>query len=138
MTTSSSTELSSAASPVTEAVASEPDAVDYPERLWIAQSVWHGDGVRLATAALHHHFDDRDNALVAMELVVYYERGNHRARPRPDAQVAFDVKRAGNCSTLMVWEEGTAPDSCPGDSVAVNGGEQRTAQGGGVIGDRGA
>ena len=45
--------------------ASEPDAVEYPERHWIAQSVWHGDGVRLATAALHDHFNDRDNVLVA-------------------------------------------------------------------------
>lgn len=81
VTPSSSTELSLVASPAAEAVASEPDAVEYPERHWIAQSVWHGDGVRLATAALHHHFNDRDNVLVAMELVVYYERGNHRARP---------------------------------------------------------
>ena len=90
------------ASPAAEAVASEPDAVECPERHWIAQSVWHGDGVRLATAALHHHFNDRDNVLVAMELVVYYERGNHRARLRPDVQIAFDVKRAGNCSTFKV------------------------------------
>ena len=48
VTTSSSTELSSVASPVAGAVASEPDAVEYPERHWIAQSVWHEDGVRLA------------------------------------------------------------------------------------------
>ena len=88
------------ASPVDEAVASEPDAAEYPERHWIAQSVWHGDGVRLATAAFHHHFNDQDNVLVAMELVVYYERGNHPARLRPDVQAAFDVKRAGNCSTF--------------------------------------
>ncbi|MDE0261423.1 MAG: hypothetical protein OXJ37_03355 [Bryobacterales bacterium] len=137
-TTSNSTELSSVASPVTEALASEPDAVDYPERHWIAQSVWHGDGVRLATAALHQHFDDRDNVQLAVELVVYYERGNHRARPRPDVQVAFDVKRAGNCSTSKVWEQDKAPDSCPGGSVAVNGGERRTGQSAGVLGDRGA
>ena len=86
-------------------MASEPDAVECPERHWIAQSVWHGDGVRLATAALHHHFNDRDNVLMAMELVVYYELGHLRARLRPDVQVAFDVKRAGNCRTFNVWEE---------------------------------
>ncbi len=83
------------ASPVARAVASEPDPVEYPERHWIAQSVWHGDGVRLATAALRRHCNDRDNVMVAMQLVVYYELGNLRARLRPDVQVAFDVKRAG-------------------------------------------
>ncbi|MDE0103105.1 MAG: hypothetical protein OXN89_12055 [Bryobacterales bacterium] len=51
-------------------MASEPDAVEYPERHWIAQSVWHRDAVGLAKAALEHHFRDRDDVLVAMELAV--------------------------------------------------------------------
>lgn len=59
-------------------MAHEPDTIEYPERHWIAQSVWHGDAVRLATAALRHHFIDRDEVLVAIELVVRYERGNNR------------------------------------------------------------
>ena len=62
-----------------EVVAGEPDAVEYPEGHWIAQSIWHGEAVGLATAALPHHFRDRDDVLVAMELVVYYERGDKRA-----------------------------------------------------------
>lgn len=108
--TSSSTELSAVDSAVAEAVASEPDAVEYPEGHWIAQSVWHGDAVRLATAALHNHFANRDEALVAMELIVYYEFGNDRAWLQPDVLVAFGVGRGGNRRTFKVWEEGKAPD----------------------------
>ena len=78
-TASSSTELPTVASPVTGAATSEPDAVQYPERQWIAQSVWHGDAVLLATAALRNRFRDREDVLVAMELVVYYERGDNTA-----------------------------------------------------------
>ncbi len=110
VTASSPTGHSPVASPVAEAVASEPDAVEYPDRRWAAQSVWHGDAVRLATAALHHHFRDRDDVLVAMELVVYYERGDNRAWLRPDVQVVFGVERGGNRRTFKVWEEGKAPD----------------------------
>ncbi len=107
---SSSKELSTGSSPVAEAVAPEPDAVEYPEGHWIAQSVWHGDAVRLATAALHHHFRDRDDVLVAMELVVYYVRGDNRVWLQPDVQVVFGVEPEGNRSTFKVWEEGKAPD----------------------------
>ncbi|MCY4597394.1 MAG: hypothetical protein OXC19_21655, partial [Bryobacterales bacterium] len=91
VTASTSKERSTGASPVAEAVAPEPDAVEYPEGHWIAQSVWHGDAVRLATAALRHHFRDRDDALVAMELVVYYVRGDNRVWLQPDVQVVFGV-----------------------------------------------
>lgn len=105
-----SKELSAAPSAVAEPVVSEPDGVEYPEGHWIAQSVWHGDAVRLATAALHHHFRDRTDALVAMELVVYYEFGNNRARLQPDVLVAFGVGRGGNRRTFKAWEEGKAPD----------------------------
>ena len=107
---STSKERSRGASPVAEAVAPEPDAVEYPEGHWIAQSVWHGDAVRLATAALHHHFRDRDDVLVAMELVVYYVRGDNRVWLQPDVQVVFGVEPEGNRSTFKVWEEGKAPD----------------------------
>ena len=110
VTASNSKELSTGPSPVAEAVASEPDAVEYPEGHWIAQSVWHGDAVRLATAALHHHFRDRDDVLVAMELVVYYVRGDNRVWLQPDVQVVFGVEPEGNRSTFKVWEEGKAPD----------------------------
>ena len=110
VTASNSTELSTLASPVAEAVAPEPDAVEYPEGHWIAQSVWHGDAVRQATVALLHHFRDHDDVLVAMELVVYYLRGDNRVWLQPDVQVVFGVGRGGNRSTFKVWEEGKAPD----------------------------
>ena len=109
-TASSSTELAAETSPVAEAVTSEPDAVEYPERQWIAQSVWHGEAVLLATAALRNRFRDREDVLVAMELVVYYERGNNTAWLRPDVQVVFGVGRGKNRSTYKVWDEGQAPD----------------------------
>ena len=110
VTASSSTEHSAVASPVAEAVVGEPDAVEYPEGHWIAQSVWHGDAVRLATEALHHQFRDRDDVLVAMELVIYYKRGDNRAWLQPDVQVVFGVGRGGNRRTFKVWEQGKAPD----------------------------
>ena len=91
-------------------VAGEHDAVEYPERQWIAQSVWHGEAVLLATNALRNRFQDREDVLVAMELAVYFERGDNRAWLRPDVQVVFGVGRAGNRSTYKVWEEGKPPD----------------------------
>ena len=109
-TAPSSTERSVAASPVAEVVAREPDAVEYPERHWIAQSVAHGYAVRLATVALDQRFRDREDVLVAMELVVYYQRGDNTAWLRPDVLVAFGVQRGVKRSTFKVWEEGKAPD----------------------------
>ncbi len=111
VTSSNSTKLSPVASPVAERVPREPDAVEYPERRWTAPSVWHGDAVQLATAALHHHFRDRDDVLVAMELVVYYVRGDNRAWLQPDVQVVFGVVDSrANRRTFKVWKEGKAPD----------------------------
>ncbi|MDE0105195.1 MAG: Uma2 family endonuclease [Bryobacterales bacterium] len=98
------------AAPIPEAVASDPDAVEYPEGHWVAQSVWHGVSVRLATDALVHHFRGREDVLVAMELVVYYERGDEIAKLQPDVQVVFGVGRGWNRSTFKVWQEGKAPD----------------------------
>ena len=103
------TALAAATNSAAEA-AGEPDAVEYPERQWIAQSVWHGDAVLLATAALRNRFRDREDVLVAMELVVYYERGDNTAWLQPDVQVVFGVGRGGNRSTYRVWAEGKAPD----------------------------
>ena len=92
-----------------EAAPPEPDGVEYPEGRWIAQSIWHGDAVGPAREALVHHFRGRKDVLVAMELVVYYQRGNNKARLQPDLQVVFGVCR-GNRGSFRVWEEGKAPD----------------------------
>ncbi len=108
-TPSTETEVPALTSPATALAASEPDDVEYPEGNWIAQSVWHGDAVSQATVALNHHFRERENVLVAMELVVYYERGNNKACLQPDVQVVFGVKR-GNRSSYKTWEEGKAAD----------------------------
>ncbi len=95
--------------PATAAAAREPAEVKYPEGQWAAQSVWHGDAARQAATALQHHSREREDVLVGMELVVYYQRGNDKLWLRPDVQVVFGVGR-GNRSTFKVWEEGTAPD----------------------------
>ena len=91
------------------AAAREPEDVEYPEGNWIAQSAWHGDAVNQATTALKKHFRNRENVLVAMELLVYYERGNDKVCLQPDVQVVLGVQR-GNRSSYKVWEEGKVAD----------------------------
>ncbi len=106
---STETEVPALTPPTTAAAVREPEDVEYPEGHWIAQSVWHGDAVSQATVALNHHFRKRENVLVAMELVVYYERGNDKVCLQPDVQVVFGVQR-GNRSSYKVWEEGKVAD----------------------------
>ncbi len=110
VTATTTTKRTAVASSAFDSKLRERDDVEYPEGHWIAQSVWHGDAVRLATDALRNHFRDREDVLVAMELVVYYKRGDKKARLQPDVQVVFGVGRGGNRSTYRIWEEGKAPD----------------------------
>ena len=107
---SGSTQYSAVPAPVAGAVASEPDAVEYPERQWVAQSLWHGDAVAQAKTALQQHFRNRDDVLVAMELAVYYEHGDEQTWVQPDVQVVFGVERERQRSSYKVWEEGKPPD----------------------------
>ena len=88
----------------------QADEVEYPEGHWVAQSVSHGDAVEQATGALRHHFREREDVLVAMELAVYYRRGNNRVWLQPDVQVVHGVGRSPSRSTYLVWEEGKPPD----------------------------
>ena len=88
----------------------QADEVEYPEGHWVAQSVSHGDAVEQATGSLRHHFREREDVLVAMELVVYYRRGNNRVWLQPDVQVVHGVGRSPSRSTYLVWEEGKPPD----------------------------
>ena len=110
VTASTTTELPAVPSSAPVAASREPDDVEYPEGHWIAQSVWHGVAVGQARAALENHFRQREDVLVAMELVVYYERGNPKAYRQPDVVVVFGVGRGGNRSSYRLWEEGKAPD----------------------------
>ena len=108
-TPATETELPTLTPPATAAAAREPEDVEYPEGNWIAQSIWHGKAVSQATVALDNHFRNRENVLVAMELLVYYEPGNNKVCLQPDLQVVFGVQR-GNRSSYKVWEEGKAAD----------------------------
>ena len=109
VTPATETEVPSLTPPATAAAAREPEDVEYLEGNWIAQSIWHGKAVSQATVALDNHFRNRDNVLVAMELLVYYEPGNNKVCLQPDLQVVFGVQR-GNRSSYKVWEEGKAAD----------------------------
>ena len=141
VTATPATEVLPAASAAAEAASHEPDDFEYPEGHWIAQSVWHGDAVRLATAALHNHFRDREDVLVAMELVVYYRRGDIAACLQPDVQVVFGAGRSGDRGTYKVWEEGKAPDfvlevaspSTAGNDARYKAGEYAGIGGAGVL-----
>ena len=103
------TDVPALRSPATAATAPKPDEVEYPEGHWVAPSVSHGVAVRQAATALDYHFQEREDVLVAMELVVYFQRGQAEAKLQPDVQVVFGVGRA-NRSSFKVWEEGKAPD----------------------------
>ena len=107
-TTALKTELPGLAAAVAEA-SPEPDDIEYPERSWTAQSVSHGDAVAQAKMALRSHFRDRPDVLVAMELAVYYQRGNNRVWLQPDVQVVFEVSPKDHPS-YRIWKEGKAPD----------------------------
>ena len=110
VTATTTTALPTVSSAAPGAALREPDDIEYPEGHWIAQSVWHGDAVGQATAALRNHFRHREDALVAMELVVYYERGNLKAHLQPDVLVVFGVDPRGDRGSYRVWAEGKAPD----------------------------
>ncbi len=103
-------ELPALTSPGATALAPEPDEVEYPEGNWIAQSVEHGNAVQQATTALRHYFRERADVLVAMELLVYYQRGNVKAQLQPDLQVVFGVEYRPNRGSYRIWEEGKPPD----------------------------
>ena len=106
--TATDTGFSGQATAVAEAPA-KPDKIEYPERNWIAQSISHGDAVLQAAAALRNHFRERPDVLVAMELAVYYRRGDDNVWLQPDVQVVFGVSPE-NRRSYKVWEEGKAPD----------------------------
>ena len=112
MSVSTATDTQVPVVPAEEITAEVPraDEIEYPEGHWVAQSVAHGDAVEQATGALRHHFWQSPDVLVAMELAVYYRRGNNRVCLQPDVQVVHGVGRSPSRSTYLVWEEGKPPD----------------------------
>ena len=109
-TPTSATQDPTRTAPAAPAAAPEPDDIEYPEGHWIAQSVAHGVAVRQAAAALDLHFAEREDVLVAMELVVYFQRGQAAVKLQPDVQVVLGVPRAVRRGSYKVWVEGKAPD----------------------------
>ena len=112
MSTSTTTDTPVPVVPAADVVAEVPqdNDVEYPEGQWVAQSTSHGDAVEQATGALRQHFRERAEVLVAMELRVYYRRGNNQAWLQPDVQVVHGVGHSPSRSSYLVWEEGKPPD----------------------------
>lgn len=54
--------------------------------------------MQVATA-LGYHFQDRQEVLVATELLGYYMRGNSKVCLQPDVQVVFGVPSEANRSS---------------------------------------
>ena len=108
----------------------QTDEIEYPEGHWIAQSVAHGDAVEQATGALRQHFRERSEVLVAMELRVYYRRGNNQVWLQPDVQVVHGVGRQPEPQQLPGVEGRQAAGLCAGGGVAVDGGRGCAAQDG--------
>ena len=108
MSTSTVTDTPVPAVRATDVAAEVPqaDEVKYPEGQWVAQSTSHGDAVEQATGALRQHFRELAEVLVAMELRVYYRRGNNQVWLQPDVQVVHGVGHGPNRSSYLVWEEG--------------------------------
>ena len=74
----------------------------------MADNTWQANAMVQAFYTLNMHFSDRPDALVCVDLLVYYEEGT-QLRVAPDVFVSFGVG-AGNRMTYKVWEEGKPPD----------------------------
>ena len=91
---------------MTEVLAVEPDAVEYPtsDGMPVAETDLHY--LRLAGAAygLRKFLAGRDDVYVGSNLLVYDEPGNPRSHLSPDIFVAFDVE-SGPRDLFKIWEE---------------------------------
>ena len=74
----------------------------------MAENTWQAEEIVRAFYTLKKHFSDRPDALVCVDLLVYYEEGK-RLSVAPDVFVSFGVG-TGNRMTYKVWEEGKPPD----------------------------
>jgi Uma2 family endonuclease len=61
-------------------------------------------------ATLQDHFADDPLAYVSGNLLLYYERGNKRARVAPDVFVVRGVPKLPPRNYYLLWREGKAPD----------------------------
>lgn len=63
-----------------------------------------------AATALRYHFRDRQEVLVAMELLGHYMRGDNKVCLQPDVQVLFGVPSEVSRSSYKACGESKAPD----------------------------
>ena len=109
--TATTTELPAAASSAVGAAPRHPDAVEYPEGHWIAQSVWHGDAVgqAMAGAAATTSATARTCWWRWSWWCTTSGATTRRACSRTCSWCSGS-DRGGNRSSYKVWEEGRVPD----------------------------
>jgi Uma2 family endonuclease len=83
----------------------------YPESdgRFMGETEYHNDSMTEIREVVSDHFTDVPNVLVASNIVMYYEKGNPRARRDPDILVAKGVKGPHKRLSYRVWEERRLP-----------------------------
>ena len=91
---------------MSEAVAVEPDAVEYPtsDGRPVAETDLHFLRLTDAAYGIRKFMAGREDVYVGSNLLVYDERGNPRSHLSPDIFVAFGVE-AGPRDLFKIWEE---------------------------------
>jgi Putative restriction endonuclease len=83
----------------------------YPESdgRFMGETECHNDAMTEIHEVVEDHFADVPDVYVASNLVMYYEKGNPRARRDPDILVANGVKGKHKRLSYRVWEERKLP-----------------------------
>ena len=86
------------------------DEIEYPSRDGrpLGETDTHRDEIIAAIESLKGRYATRADVYVAGDLLVYYERGNPKARFAPDVFVVFGVAKRQR-RVYKLWEEGVAP-----------------------------
>ena len=87
------------------------DPVEYPSEdgFPISTNTDHLEWMVRCYRTLEHRFRGRRDLFVGCDMLIYYERGNNKARVAPDVFVSFGVPPRERPS-YFVWLEGKPPD----------------------------
>ena len=87
------------------------DPVEYPSEdgLPISTNTDHLEWMDRCYRTLKHRCRGRRDLFVGVDMLIYYERGNNKARVAPDVFVSFGVPPRERPS-YFVWQEGKPPD----------------------------
>ncbi len=112
---------------MSEAVAVEPDAVEYPtsDGRPVAETDLHFLRVTDVAYGIRKFMAGRKDVYVGSNLLVYDERGNPRSHLSPDIFVAFGVE-AGPRDLFKIWEEKAAAFTLELTSASTRREDERT------------